>query len=171
MEKKLLIIGAGGHGKVAKDVALSMMVNGKNLYKEVAFLDDTMEDAVGKISDLESLYSKYDEVFVAIGNNQLRKNLCEKIEQTEIELATLIHSTAYVSPTATIEEGTIVGPRCLINSHAIVKKGCIVSIGAIIDHDAILEEFSHANTGAICCAGSILESERKTVAGEILKGY
>lgn len=171
MEKKLLIIGAGGHGKVAKEVALSMKVNEEHIYTKIDFLDDMMEGAVGKIADLELTAPQYDEIFVAIGDNELRKELFQKIKYMGGVLATLIDPTAYVSPSAVIENGSIVEPCALINANVHVKQGSIVSIGVIVDHDALLEDFCHANTGTICCAGSVLEYGRKTTAGEIVKGY
>ena len=83
----------------------------------------------------------------------------------------LIHPTAYVSSSAVIEEGTVIQPKAVINANTVVKQGCIVSIGVMIDHDSFLGEFCHVNTGTICCAGSIVESGKKTLAGEIVKGY
>lgn len=69
-------------------------------------------------------------------------------------IATLIHPTAYVSPTAMSEKGSIIQPKAIVNAHSVVKEGCIVSIGAIVDHDVIIEEYAHVNAGSICKAGS-----------------
>ena len=43
MDKKLLIIGAGGHGKVVAEVASACG------YDNVKFLDDNSPEAIGKI--------------------------------------------------------------------------------------------------------------------------
>ena len=171
MGKRLLIIGAGGHGKVVKEIAMSMQIDEERVYTDVSFLDDMAEEAIGKIDDLETLGAQFDEIFVAIGDNEIRKILFDKVESIGGYIPKLVHPTAYVSPTAIIEKGCIVEPKALINANTIVKRGCIISIGAIIDHNALLEEFCHVNAGAICCAGSIVDSGRKTMAGEIVKGY
>lgn len=53
---KLLILGAGGHGKVVKEVAEAMCHDsGNQFYTGIDFLDDNAPEAVGKISDLEKL--------------------------------------------------------------------------------------------------------------------
>ena len=45
---KLLILGAGGHGKVVKEVA-----EATGRYEKIDFVDDHSNIAVGKVSDLE----------------------------------------------------------------------------------------------------------------------
>ena len=45
--KKILVIGAGGHGKVVAEVAEALG------YDAVAFLDDNSAIAIGKTSELE----------------------------------------------------------------------------------------------------------------------
>lgn len=45
--KRLLIIGAGGHGKVVAEVAADIG------YEHIDFLDDTAQEAIGKVSELE----------------------------------------------------------------------------------------------------------------------
>lgn len=171
MGKKLLILGAGGHGKVVKEVALSLQEHGKPMYTTVDFLDDQLEIAVGKISELEVIGTRYDEIFCGIGNNAVRKNLLQRIQSMNKTIPVLTHPTAYISPTAVIKDGTIVEPKAIVNAGSIVDEGCIISVGAIVDHDVHVEEYCHVNAGAICKAGSHIESSRKLEAGEIVKGY
>ena len=50
MGRKLAIIGGGGHGKVVKEVAESMLdEDGNDLYASIIFLDDKAPEAVGKM--------------------------------------------------------------------------------------------------------------------------
>ena len=72
-KKSLLIIGAGGHGRVVKEIAESIEEGNSLKYGTIDFLDDNFEKSVGKIDDLGSIGKNYDEVFCAIGNNELRK--------------------------------------------------------------------------------------------------
>lgn len=171
MGKKLLILGAGGHGKVAKEIALDMKKEGKRVYEVVDFLDDDISNAVGKIEELENFKNSYDEVFCGIGNNLVRKAMLEKVEKLGCCIPILVHSTAYISPSAIIEKGTIVEPNASVNANTIVGTGCIISIGSIVDHDVELEKYVHVNAGAICKAGSKVEAYRKLEAGEVVLGY
>ena len=171
MSKKLLILGYGGHGKVVYETAMSMTKDGKDFYDSIDFLDDHAPKAAGKIINLAKFKGKYDEVFCGIGNNRVRKELLQKAEELGFSIVTIVHATAYVSPTATVEKGTIIEAKAIVNANSVIKSGCIISVGAIVDHDVIVEEYSHVNTGAICKAGSHIETLRKIDSGEVVQGY
>lgn len=162
----LLIIGAGGHGKVVKEVAESL-----GTYAEIDFVDDNSQEAVGKIEDLQILRKDYEAAFVGIGNNHLRRELLERLREYGYSIPTLVHPTAYVSKTAVIMKGTVVEPKAIVNAYSRVGEGCIISVGAIVDHDVILESCAHVSAGAICKAGSTLAAEIKLESGQVLKGY
>lgn len=165
MAKNLLIIGAGGHGKVVKEVAEALG------YEDIAFLDDNSAEAIGKIADSQKFLGKYKEAFVGIGNNKFRGELLQRLAQEGFEIPTLIHPSAYISKTAVIEKGTVVEPKAIVNAHSKVGNGCIISVGAIVDHDVVLEDCVHVNAGAICKAGSFVAKETKLEAGQVVKGY
>ena len=164
--KCLLIIGAGGHGQVVKEIAEACG------YEAIDFLDDKSPNAVGKINEMSYLAPNYDGVIVGIGNNTIRRDLTEKLEKVEgVNIATLIHPTAFVSNSTNIGKGTVVEPHAIINANSKIREGCIISVGAIVDHDSSIGYFSHINAGAICMAGSNVKALTKVNAGEIIKGF
>lgn len=172
MGKRLLVLGAGGHGKVVREVALSLFdINGNPVYEAVDFLDDNSVDAIGKIVDLENYRDKYSDVFCGIGNNTVRKQLLDQAERLGFHIPVLIHTSAYISPSAVIEAGTVVEPKAIVNANTVIHRGCIISVGAIVDHDVVVNEFAHINAGAIVKAGAKIESGRKLEAGEVVLGY
>lgn len=145
--KKLLIIGAGGHGRVLAEVAMACG------YDRVDFLDDRNPCAVGTTDRAEALAGGYDGVIVSIGNNDLRRTLIQRLQAVDAPIATLVHPRAFVAPSATLGEGSVVLPGAVVNTNASVGKGCILSIGALVDHDATIDDFSHVNAGAVVAAG------------------
>ncbi len=145
--KKLLIIGAGGHGQVLAEVAMACG------YDRVDFLDDRNPCAVGTTDRAEALAGGYDGVVVSIGNNDLRRTLIQRLQAVDAPIATLVHPRAFVAPSATLGEGSVVLPGAVVNTNARVGKGCILSIGALVDHDATIDDFSHVNAGAVVAAG------------------
>lgn len=172
MGKRLLILGAGGHGRVVQEVALSIRnQDGEAMYEIVDFLDDNADGAIGKISELEKFKNDYDEVFCGIGNNEMRKNLLETASALGFQIPVLIHPTAYISPSAQIEEGTVIEPKVTVNANAVIHRGCIISVGAIVDHDVVVGECAHVNAGAVCKAGAAVEDLFKLEAGEVIMGY
>lgn len=165
MAKSLLIIGAGGHGKVVKEVAEAVG------YDKIAFLDDNSAESVGKIADSKQFVQEYQAAFVGIGNNKFRNELLQRLEQEGYEIPILLHPTAYISKTAVIGKGTVVEPKAIVNANSRVGLGCIISVGAIVDHDVVLEDCVHVNAGAICKAGSRIKAFIKVDTGEIIQGF
>lgn len=160
MNKKLLIIGASGHGKVIADIALSM---GK--YRGIAFLDDDESikecmdfPVLGCTKELDSFVADY-EIIVAIGNAQIRQRIMNQIDAVNGTMATLIHPQAVISKFAKIGEGTVVMPGAVINADAVVGRGCIINTAATVDHECRISDYVHISVGAHL-AGSVVIGER-----------
>ena len=132
---RLIIIGKGGHGMVASEIATI----------DCLFLDDEQQEGVaGKIDELDLIQQDGDKVFVAIGDNKTR----HAISQNVAPLAILVHPSAVVSQTAIIGEGTIVCAGAVIQAGAEIGKGCIINTGATVDHDCKLGDCVHISPGA-----------------------
>lgn len=89
----LLILGAGGHGRVVKETAEAMGV-----YDTISFLDDRNPNAIGQLDDYKAFRDRFDSAFVAIGDNKLRSQWLEKLRLAGYQVPVLIHPRAYVSP-------------------------------------------------------------------------
>ena len=165
---KLLIIGAGGHGRVVKETAQAQR---DYQFEPIAFVDDRSTNAVGTTADLKDLRKEYDAAIAAIGSNHVRASLQKKLKELGYHIPTLIHPTAYVSPSAKIQEGTVVEPMAVINANVCIGEGCIISVGSIIDHDAVIEEYCHVNAGAIVMSMAHLDAFEKIDAGRVLANH
>ncbi len=122
---RLLILGAGQYGFVAKEVAEAM-----GIFTQIDFLDDHNEIAIGKLDDLEK--TEYDTAFVAIGNPVVRAEWLQRISK----IATLVHPRAVVSPSAVIGEGCIIEAGAVISTDVKIGKGTIVMANAVVGHNA-----------------------------------
>ena len=149
MYNRLLIIGAGGHGKVAADIAMKMQK-----YDEIVFLDDNEETkdcigfrVVGKVADARN-YIEGSEVFVAMGNGETRKNLMEDLCEMGAKIATLVHPAAVIGSHVEIGKGTIVMAGAVLNPECTVGEGCIINTCASVDHDCRLGDYVHLAVGA-----------------------
>lgn len=101
---RLLIVGAGGHGNVVKEVTKAQT---DYHFDSIAFVDGKSTNAIGTTADLKDLQKEYDMAIVAIGNNRVRASLQRKQKELGYDIPTLIHPTSYVSSSARIEEGTV----------------------------------------------------------------
>ena len=123
---RLVIIGAGGHGRVAASVA---KLNG---YEEIIFLDDdlSLDNISGAVCD----YRKYSDsdFFVAIGNNAVREKISSELVSDEINIVLLIHPKAIVDETVAIGKGSIKVVTALIDSFLQISNITLIYVGSSI---------------------------------------
>lgn len=149
MHDLLLIIGAGGHGKVVGDIALEL-----GLWKEVAFLDDDASRGsvlgLPVLGDLEtaSRYREEADFFVAIGDNSVRQEVLEGLFAGGFSVVSLVHPNAILGLDVELGPGSVVMAGAVINPSTRVGRGCIVNTGASLDHDNVLGEYVHVSPGA-----------------------
>jgi sugar O-acyltransferase (sialic acid O-acetyltransferase NeuD family) len=158
---KLLILGAGGHGKVVLDVA---KITGK--WDLISFLDDkdVLNEVmglhiIGKLEDYKSFKSEYNYAFVAIGNNGLRIKYLEKLNKEGFILPKIIHPFSSLSKNVEIGKGTIIMPGVVINTCVKIGKGCILNTNCSIDHDCILGNAVHLSPG-VSIGGTVIIGEK-----------
>lgn len=157
LRRSLLILGAGGHGKVVLDVAESM-----KCYENIHFLDDGKEigeevlghQVVGKIAECHLHIKDYTDAIVALGNNEIRLELTKKLKELGYHVPILVHPTSAVSQYTTIKEGTVIMPQAVINADSKIGKACIINTGAIIEHDCIVGDGSHIAYRAVLGGGA-----------------
>ncbi len=140
--RKLYIIGASGHGKVVADIA---KLNG---FTDIYFLDDDQSkrhcgiyDVVGATNEVP----KGQEVFVAVGNTDIRQHLCQKYYD---QLVTLIHPSSVIADNVKIGRGTVIMAGAVVNPDSIVGDGCIINTSASVDHDNVIGNYSHISVGS-----------------------
>lgn len=163
--KNLLILGAGGFGRTAAELARCTGQFGK-----IRFLDDASreEDVVGTLAEYRAFAGEYPCAAVAIGNNAVRLQWVRTLRQAGFELPVLVHPRAWVSPSATVGAGSFVLPGAVINTGVSAGAGCIVNCNAVLDHDCRLEDGVHACLGCIVKAGAVISSGQKVEAGEVV---
>lgn len=146
----LLILGAGGHGRVVAEIATL-----SKRWEKIVFLDDHEDineiegiSVKGKLDDSLSLINKYRYAFVAIGNNKLRLHWLNQLSNIGYILPTLVHPSSSVSLNSELGEGTVVMAGSIINPGARIGKGCIINTSSSIDHDCILQDGVHVSPGS-----------------------
>ena len=148
--KKLVIVGAGGHGSVIADIA---RLNG---YESIVFLDDACKEradgypVLGKVEEAARFITESD-FFVAIGGNATRRRIQAWLTHQGATFATLIHPTAVIGENVTVGEGTAIMAGAVVNPGAIVGDGVILNTCSSVDHDCRVGDFVHVAVGAHLC--------------------
>ena len=164
--KRLIILGSGGYGQVVADVAEQI-----ERYDSIRFLDDndTRDDVLGKCDDYASFSDGNTEFYPAFGNNELRIKWINELLKKGMNVATIIHQTAYVSPTVTVGVGTVILPKAAINRHTTIGKGVLINMGALIDHNCTLGDGCHICLGAMIKADNHIPAGLKIEAGQVIE--
>lgn len=145
--KEVIIIGAGGHGKVAADIIE------KSGDRVVGYLDDN--EALGstffKLPLLGAVdrYIKYMqyEFVVAIGSASVRERIVGML--AGVKWYTGVHPSAVIAGReVTVGEGTLIMANAVINPGSRIGKHCIINTGAVVEHDNRVEDYAHISVGA-----------------------
>lgn len=153
MNEQVIVIGAGGHGKVIADIVHS---RGDRV---LGFLDDSSEapEAVCGIPVLGGAkdYVNYPEAqfVIAIGNGITRRKVAEQLD--DVRWYTAIHPSAVISPMGTvIGEGTVIMAGAVVNPCTVIGKHCIINTCASVDHDNRIGDYTHISVG-VTLAGTV----------------
>jgi len=148
MQKKVIIIGASGHGKVIADIIIK---SGDII---LGFLDDNKKEddffcqypILGKSNDYKKFQEEC-EFVIAIGNAEIREKI--SLLCSGVKWYTAIHPQAIISSIdVSIGEGTVVMANAVINSGASIGKHCIINTSSVVEHDNIISDFAHISVGA-----------------------
>ncbi len=145
--KKLIIIGASGHGKVVAEIAIAIG------YQQILFLDDDESihvcgkfPVVGKTE--EFTHYREDDIIVAIGNSEIRQKFQEGLEAKSMSIPVLIHPDAVIASDVVLGKGSVVMAGVVINPGTIIGKGCIINTSSSVDHDCCISDYAHISVGA-----------------------
>jgi sugar O-acyltransferase (sialic acid O-acetyltransferase NeuD family) len=145
-ENRLIIVGAGGHGRVIADSAL------KNGYTDICFVDDHTEGEVlgfpiiGTSKDLENLNDGRTDFVIGIGNNAIRKALAVSYP---VNWVSLIHPSAQIAFHTVIGKGTVIMANAVVNACSTIGEHCIINTGAVVEHDNVIGDYVHVSASAV----------------------
>ncbi len=172
MSSGLLIIGAGGHGKVVADSAQQQG------WQHIAFLDrdPTRNEllgmpVVGTDPAAAGLLQQFPDATVAIGDPRLRLDLLDQLERIGFRLPVIAHPRAVISQHATVQSGCVLFANAVVNPGSHLARGCIINTAATVDHDCRLEEGVHIAPGAHIAGGVHIGRESWIGTGACVREY
>jgi sugar O-acyltransferase (sialic acid O-acetyltransferase NeuD family) len=153
-KESIVVFGAGGHAKVVAD---AIRAQGKYLITAVVDPGKAETSFCGLTVRDNELSLTPTNFIVAVGNNQLRKELFNQLRATGWRPASIIHPTAIVAAGATISSGTVIVAGSIINPEASIGQNCIINTGATIDHDCVIGDHAHVAPGCNVAGNVTLE--------------
>ena len=141
----LIIVGAGGHGKVIADNAM------RNGYTDISFIDDRATgecmgfSIIGVCEELPKLNDGKTDFVIGIGNNAIRKKIAQVYD---VNWVTLVHPSAQIAVNVYIGRGTVLMAGAVVNACAMIGEHCIINTCAVIEHDNVIEDYVHISPKA-----------------------
>lgn len=157
----LLILGAGGHGRVVADAALA-----QGAWGSVRATDRDLAKCRGELlpgipaAPLEHAFDGVSAVHVAIGSAGAREREAGALQ---LPLATVLHPRACVSPHAQLGPGCFVAAQAVVAPAARLGVAVIVNHGAVVDHDVEVGDFSHV--APLVALGGAVRIGRRVLVG------
>ena len=154
-QKKLVVIGFGGHARSVADIAITCG------YEELLFVDSNARPNehflhYPVISHLNpNIISDWD-IFPASGDNAIRKKQHRQILEWGMIPTIIVSPLASIGVGATIASGCFIGHHTHIGPMAEIGNSCIINSGAIVEHECKIGDFSHISVNATVAGRSKL---------------
>lgn len=176
MNKKLLLIGGGGHCKSVLDSILP-----SNEYTGIGIIDKNESSSgsvlgipiIGCDDDLSKLYHDgYHYAYVTVGSTgeqSLRIKLYKMLETIGFEIPNIIDLTAIVSSHVKMERGIFIGKNVVVNAGTSIMDGSIINTASTIEHDCIISQFCHIAPKSLLCGEVEVGDNTHIGAGSVIK--
>jgi sugar O-acyltransferase (sialic acid O-acetyltransferase NeuD family) len=176
--ERLLVWGAGGHGKVVADLVRALG------HEVVGFVDadpdklDRVAEPGGArvvlaeeelrrlLGDGAELPDGATAVVPAMGTNRTRLAALDVLGHRVAP--GLVHPAATVSPSAELGPGTVVFAGAVVNAGARIGRGVIVNTGAVVEHDCQVGDAAHISPGAVLAGGVTIGPRGWVGAGAVV---
>jgi len=159
MDKKIIIIGGGGHAKVLVDILKQQQINIYAVSAPKMEHDSTLFEGLNFFLNDEEIY-KYepDEICLlngigSIPGNTLREDIFQKFRKDQYEFLSLKSNSSLTSDYCKIGMGVQILHGTVINTDTVIGENCIINTGAIVEHDCVLGASNHIAPGAMLCGG------------------
>jgi sugar O-acyltransferase (sialic acid O-acetyltransferase NeuD family) len=159
--KTLFIIGAGGLGREIVSVAQLMGV-----WEEIYFIDDNMlinseVNDILVIGGIDKLMTISGEVFIAIGNQNFRKTIVEKLTSNpNLSFPNIIHPNVswLKSKFNKIGIGNYLGDGVIGTVNIKIGNFNLINLGCALSHDTDIESFCNIMHGVKITSGALISN-------------
>lgn len=148
---KVIIVGAGGHGKVVCDALLEAQLG-----EPVGFVDDdpakegTSVLGFSVLGDFGRLPAPSTVVLaMGIGDNPMRRRLFVRARGLGYSFVTVVHPSVVMGRDCVVGIGSVVFARVTINAGTRVGENAILNTACMVDHDCEIGAHAHVAPGAV----------------------
>ncbi len=181
MNRRILLIGGGGHCHSVLDSVLSsgqydqigIVAKDRDNYEELMNDELIREYLIGTDSDLPRLYSQgWEAAFISLGSigsplGRIRIN--EDLIRIGFSIPVITDKTAAFSQLSEVSQGCFIGKTAVVNAGTRIGQCSIINTGAIIEHDCNIGAFCHVSPGAVVCGKVTIGDNSHIGAGAVVR--
>jgi sugar O-acyltransferase (sialic acid O-acetyltransferase NeuD family) len=112
---------------------------------QAAIVAEILGAAVVSMVEDHEPFPDHDAVIVAIGDNQVRRRITERLTTP---FATAVHAFTSIAPSTTVGEGSMICAGSIVATRAHIGRGVLLNTKVSIDHDTVIGDFAHIAPGA-----------------------
>jgi len=139
MNKKICLLGVGGHAKVIVEMArlsgydVCQLYDDNPVFQKIQFFGLKVSGPIYSFKNGTGV--------IAIGDNRIRKSVNEQL--INVKWQTVIHPSAIISSDVEIGVGSVIMAGAIIQPGVKIGKHCIINTGSCIDHDCQINDYVH----------------------------
>jgi sugar O-acyltransferase (sialic acid O-acetyltransferase NeuD family) len=177
MSERIVVIGGGEHARVVIEAIRS----GADLPDLLGFVDpDACEETSRRLGVLrlggEDALERHGEArgilgFAALESRSRREDAVRRLTPLLAGWARVVHASAWVSPTATVEGGTVIMAGAVVQTGARIGAHCVINTGAIVEHDVVLDDHAQLAPGVTLGGGVRIGSQAYIGLGAAVRDH
>jgi sugar O-acyltransferase (sialic acid O-acetyltransferase NeuD family) len=167
MSRRLVIAGAGGHGRAVADVAEACG------WTVAGFTDRPgAAGVIGGDDDLAALVAAgaLDGGVVGVGNTALsrRAELFRRLRASGLATPSLIHPRAVVARSARVGAGSVVFPGSVLGAGVAVGENAVIYSGVVAEHGCRIADHAYLSPAAVLAGEVTVERGAFVGAGAVI---
>lgn len=169
MSRRLLILGAGGHGRAVADLA------GEAGWTVAGFTDrsdGTRPQILGTDRDIAALAraGTIDAGIVGVGNSALarRAELWALLRECGLTTPTLVHPRAIASRSSRVGDGAAIFGGCVLGAGVELGVNAVCYSGVIVEHDCRIGDHCYLSPGVVLSGDVTVERGAFLGAGAVV---
>lgn len=148
--KQVIIVGSGGHGAEIDDYINYNNARGSDKKIEIiGFLDDNPKNydsykfSAPLIGGVKGHKPAKDVCYIiGIANLAFRRKFVEQYLVQGAEFMSLVHQSAYISPSCSLGQGVVIGPNANLGPNTVIGDYSMINSRCSIGHDSKLGKYN-----------------------------
>jgi sugar O-acyltransferase (sialic acid O-acetyltransferase NeuD family) len=158
--RDIIIIGSGGHSR-----SVISIVKKANKWKNLSIIDTQYNGnietilsvpIVGGMEFLDTVNINITDIFIAIGDNFLRRDMINLVIKKGFKIPNLIHANSILDQDVILGYGNFIGSGANLGPDVRIGNGNIVNTLVNLDHESKIGNYNQLAPSSVLCGRSVI---------------